>query len=60
MDYEKTQELLDISQKRRLHPKIMRDAVIIYALNRRLSIDDVQLTLQELLLPILGKDGRNE
>jgi len=58
LDYKKTQELLKISQKRQLHPKIMRDAVIIYALNNGLPVVDAQITLGELELPLLGKEER--
>jgi hypothetical protein len=58
MDYKKAQELLKIGQKRPLHPKIMRDAVIIYALTHGLPVVDVQITLGELELPLLGKEER--
>jgi len=60
MDYEQTQELLKISRHRALYPKIKRDAVIIFALNRGLPVTDVQVTLSELSLPLLGKEERYE
>jgi hypothetical protein len=51
---EETQELLDIARKARLCPKIKRDAVILYSLSRRLSIQEAQLDLNELGLTLLG------
>jgi hypothetical protein len=51
---EETQELLDIARKARLCPKIKRDAVILYSLSRRLSIQKAQLDLNELGLTLLG------
>ena len=60
MDYEKTQELLKISHHRALYPKIKRDAAIIFALHRGLPVTDVQVTLSELSLPLLGKEERYE
>lgn len=60
MDCEKTQELLKISRHCPLYPKIKRDAVIIYALNRGLPVTDAQVTLSELSLPLLGKEERYE
>ena len=58
MNYNEAQDLLKAARKSPLHPKIKRDAVIIYALNRGLAMSDVQATLHELELPILGKEDR--
>ena len=60
MSYEETQELLKIARKSSLYPKIMRDAIIIIALKRSLSLDNVQTALDELKLPTIGKEGRYE
>jgi len=56
MGYEETQVLLKTAQKNPLYPKIKRDAVIIYALERGYNVVDVQETLNELQLPLLGKE----
>ena len=58
MDYNETQTLLKRARKSALYPKLKRDAVVIFALNRKLNIMDVQLTLDELGLPLLGKEER--
>ncbi len=60
MNYNEVQELLKVARKSALYPRVKRDAVIIYALKRRLSFEDVQTTLFELSLPLLGKEDRNE
>ena len=59
MDYDETQDLLKIARKSPLYPKVKRDAVIIFALTRGLGIMDIQATLDELFLPLLGKEERN-
>ena len=56
MDYESTQKLLAIARKSALHPKVKRDAVVIFALTKGLGINAVQATLYDLGLPILGKE----
>ena len=56
--YDKAQELLKAARKSPLHPKIKRDAVIIYALTRQHDINDVQVTLHDLGLPVLGREDR--
>ena len=56
LGYEETQKLLSIARKSNLHPKVKRDAVIIYALERELTLDDVQATLFDLNIKLLGKD----
>ena len=58
MNYNEAQELLKAARKSPLHPKVKRDAVIIYALNRKLDVNDVQTTLHELCLPVLGTEDR--
>ena len=58
MDYDETQALLKTARKSQLYVKVKRDAVIIFALKRSLSIMQTQATLEELSLPLLGKDER--
>ncbi len=60
LNYDEAQELLKIARKSPLYPKVKRDAVIIYALKHKTSIDDVQATLFELGLSLLGKEERYE
>lgn len=58
--YDETQLLLKSARKSPLYPKVERDAVVIYALHKRIGINDVQATLTELSLPILGKGDKYE
>ncbi|MDR0819010.1 MAG: hypothetical protein LBN43_05520 [Oscillospiraceae bacterium] len=60
MDYNEVQDLLKIARKSTLYPKIERDAVVIFALKKGLSVVEVQLTLKELDLPLLGKEDKYE
>jgi hypothetical protein len=59
MDYDEAQTMLKIARKSALYPKIERDAVIIHALKNNLPDGDVQATLSELSLPLLGEVGRD-
>jgi len=60
LNYAEAQELLRAARKSPLYPKVERDAVVIYALNKGLSEANVQVTLKELSLPLLGKEDRYE
>jgi transcriptional regulator with XRE-family HTH domain len=60
MDYEHAQKLLKAARKNALYAKVERDAVIIYAMKKRLSVVEVQILLDELSMPILGKDDKYE
>lgn len=51
---EETQALLQVAQYSLLYPKIKRDAVIIFCLNRKRSIIETQALLDELGLKLLG------
>lgn len=53
---EETQRTLLLAKKRELHPKIERDAVIIFALNNKNTYADVQLLLEDMKLPLLGDE----
>jgi hypothetical protein len=57
---EETQELLKVAGKSPLYPKIKRDAVLLYCLKKRMSFIDAQAALQELSLPLVGREGRYE
>jgi len=59
MDYTDAQGLLTAARKSTLYPKIKRDAVVIYALEKKLSFFDIQETLSELSLPLIGEEGDN-
>jgi len=54
LSVEETQALLKAARKAPLYPRIKRDAIIIYGLSHRQSVQDVQLTLGELGLTLLG------
>jgi hypothetical protein len=56
MDYKQTQYMLFITRKSTLHPKIKRDAIIIYAIKNGYDINAVQSALHELSLPLLGEE----
>ena len=60
MNYEGAQRLLTIARKSQLHPKVERDAVIIFALNKELGIADTQSMLRDLGLPGFGKEPGDE
>ncbi len=60
LSYDETQELLKVARKSFLYPRVKRDAIIIYALKQGHTISDVQITLYDLGLPLLGKEERNE
>lgn len=49
-----TQKLLRIADKSSLYPKIKRDAAIIYGLNNRMQISEMQEFLFSLDLPVIG------
>jgi len=57
LNVEETQELLRIAGKSLLYPKIKRDAAILYCLRHRMRFCDAQTTLQELNLPLIGREG---
>ena len=52
-----TQEMLKITRKSMLYPRIKRDAAILYCLHHHLSLIETDIILQDLELPLLG--GRN-
>jgi hypothetical protein len=58
MNYDETQNLLKMSRKSLLYPKVKRDAAIIYALVNGFDVTAAQATLYELNLPLLGKEER--
>ncbi len=48
------QELLKVARASALHPRVRRDAVIAWCLDRRLSLEDAQEALYDSHLPLLG------
>ncbi|MDR2750427.1 MAG: hypothetical protein LBC41_07195 [Clostridiales bacterium] len=58
LGYDEAQALLKIAGKSSLYPKVDRDAVVIFSLERKLEITDVQAILEELSLPLLGTEDR--
>ncbi len=57
LDCDETQLLLKIARAAPLHPRIKRDAVIAYFLQKRKTVTDVQQALLENSLPLLGEAG---
>jgi len=55
MVYTEAQDLLQAARKNALYPKTKRDAVIIFALENKLSYTDVQTILHELALPLISE-----
>ncbi len=60
MNAQEAQALLKAAGKSLLYPKIKRDAAILYCLKNNISFFDAQATLQELALPLIGREGRYE
>lgn len=60
LDVDETQELLKAAGKSLLYPKIKRDAAIMYCLKNKIGFFDAQATLQDLSLPLIGREGRYE
>ena len=58
LDYDEAQSLLKIARKSPLYPKLKRDVVLIYAIQNKKSIEDIQATMHELGLALLGKEDR--
>ena len=54
LDPEEAQLLLRAARHMELYPKIMRDAAILFALQRKMSFIDIQNMLDELGLQLLG------
>ena len=60
LDPEEAQKLLRAAGKSPLYPRLKRDAVVFYALQHRLSLDDVQELLQGCELTPLGELRRDQ
>ncbi|MBR0409936.1 MAG: hypothetical protein IJI25_02875 [Eubacterium sp.] len=54
MDLEETQQLLKIAHAALLHPKVKRDAIIVFCICHGISLMDTQLTLENNSLPLIG------
>lgn len=57
-DYPTAQEMLKIAGMAPLYERVKRDNVIIYCLNAKKSIDEAQEALDELGLPLLGREPK--
>ncbi len=53
-DLDVAQELLKIAGFSALYPRGKRDAMLIYCLHHNMSVDEAQIMLHDLNLPILG------
>ncbi len=60
LNVSQAQDLMRAAGKSDLYPKIKRDAVILFCLNNGVGFLEAQALLQELSLPLLGKEGRYE
>lgn len=54
---EETQHMLLLADKRQLHPKIMRDSVIIFCLKKGLPLSDAEEMIDDLSLSPLEKSN---
>lgn len=55
LSLEEAQKMLQMADKSRLYPKIKRDAAVIYGLNNRLQMWEMQELLFSVGLPVLGE-----
>ena len=60
LNFDETQQLLKIARMSALYPRVKRDIVLIYCLHNGLSIEQTQMYLNDLNLPILGKGYKND
>lgn len=51
---DEAQELLKHARSSALYPRVKRDAVIMFCLNKRIGFIDAQIMLSDLGLPLLG------
>jgi len=56
LDFEQTQRLLTVARQSPLHPRVKRDAVIIFVLKKGHSLVEAQAILSDFKLPVLGKE----
>lgn len=55
LDVEETQGLLRAADKSVLYPRIKRDAAIIFAISRKMSLTETQIFLMSLGMSIIGE-----
>jgi hypothetical protein len=58
LDFDETQALLRAARHSTLYAKVERDAAIIYALEKKLPIAEVNDMLYDLKLPLLGNEDK--
>ena len=56
LNFEQTQKLLTVARQSPLHPRVKRDAVIIFVLKKGYSLIEAQAILSDFDLPVLGKE----
>lgn len=59
LNHDEAQLLLKMARRNPLYPRITRDAAVIHALHHQLPLVDLQATLTELSLPLIGEEGYN-
>lgn len=60
LSVEEAQRLLRLANRSALYPRLRRDAVLLYCLHHRMTLDQTQETLEEMGVTVLGateKDG---
>lgn len=57
MSIDETQELLKTAQKCALYPRVQRDAVVLFGINKKLGVMQIQEMLDELGLTLLGNEA---
>jgi DNA-binding phage protein len=60
MNQQETEELLKAAMKAPMYVRLKRDAIIFFALNKKLSIYQLQDILDRSSLPLLGNDDKHE
>lgn len=56
LELHEAQKLLAVARKSPLHPKVKRDAAIVFALKKGFDMAEAQSLLQELGCSVLGRD----
>lgn len=54
MDLQECQRALEIAKEGILYPKSRRDSIIIYAINNKMSVMDLNVLLEEYKVPVLN------
>lgn len=57
LSLDETQRLLQMADKSRLYPRIKRDAAIVYGLEHRMKLQELQELLYAIGVPVLGESN---